>query len=385
MKLTIKNNENKIAESIEAVHTHTHTHGYLNKTKNRQSNVELLRIISMLFIIIFHYVYKSGYNFETLNYNSFIVKTFYFFGELGVNLFILISGYFLINSKFSMKKLIKLVIEINFYYVFSVVIEGKLNHITLTTFMDYYQLFFAVILNRYWFATAYVLLYILSPYINKFIHSIEKETFLKLLMTVIFLWSIIPTTFGIIYNNTESLLFYNRFIWMIVMYLIGSYIRLYDIKNLKRKSIMIATITFAFMMLSIFFIYKFEKVIKLEPAYFWKPNSIPMLILSISVFEIFINIKIPYSKIINVFASTTFGIYLLHDGPLSNYIWKVIFRTKEALNSKYSIIYIIASTLIIFFVGALVDLIRQFIEKHTVNKFLDSKCYNKISKKLKKI
>ena len=25
MKLTIKNNENKIAESIEAVHTHTHT------------------------------------------------------------------------------------------------------------------------------------------------------------------------------------------------------------------------------------------------------------------------------------------------------------------------------------------------------------------------
>ncbi len=357
----------------------------LKENKNRQSNIELLRIISILLIISFHYVYKSGYSFETLNYNSFIVKMFYFFGELGVNLFILISGYFLINSKFSMKKLIKLIIEINFYYVVSVVIEGKLNHTTLTTFMDYYQLFFAVILNRYWFATAYVLLYILSPYINKFIHSIEKETFLKLLMTVIFLWSVIPTTFGIINSNTETFLFYNRFIWMIVMYLIGSYIRLYNIKNLKSKSLIIAIITFAFMILSIFFIYKFGKIIRLEPAYFWQPNSIPMLILSISIFEIFINIKIPYSKIINMLASTTFGIYLLHDGPLANYIWKVIFRTKKALNSRFSIIYIIYSALIIFFAGALIDLIRQFIEKHTVNKFLDSKCYNKISKQLKKM
>ena len=368
------------------LYTHTHTHGdLLKENKNRQSNIELLRIISILLIISFHYVYKSEYSFETLNYNSFIVKMFYFFGELGVNLFILISGYFLINSKFSMKKLIKLIIEINFYYVVSVVIEGKLNHTTLTTFMDYYQLFFAVILNRYWFATAYVLLYILSPYINKFIHSIEKETFLKLLMTVIFLWSVIPTTFGIINSNTETFLFYNRFIWMIVMYLIGSYIRLYNIKNLKSKSLIIAIITFAFMILSIFFIYKFGKIIRLEPAYFWQPNSIPMLILSISIFEIFINIKIPYSKIINMLASTTFGIYLLHDGPLANYIWKVIFRTKEALNSRFSIIYIIYSALIIFFAGALIDLIRQFIEKHTVNKFLDSKCYNKISKQLKKM
>lgn len=72
----------------------------------RKSNIELLRIVSMFLIVSFHYVYKSGYVFDKLNYNSFIVKTFYFFGELGVNLFLLITGYFMVNGKFKFKKLL---------------------------------------------------------------------------------------------------------------------------------------------------------------------------------------------------------------------------------------------------------------------------------------
>ncbi len=290
----------------------------------------------------------------------------------------------MINNKFSVKKLIRLIIEINFYYIFSVILQKNLNHDRLTTSMGYFKLFFVVSFGRYWFATSYVLLYVMSPYINKFIHSMEKETYIKLLLTVIFLWSIIPTIFGIIRNDSELFLFYNRFIWMIVMYLIGGYIRLYNIKFLKkkRKSAITAIISFALMLLSIFIIYIFRNIINelknLEIAYFWKPNTILMVILSISIFEIFINLKIEYNKIINTLASTTLGIYLLHDGPLDKYIWNVIFKTKEALNSRYSIIYIILSTLIIFFVCAIIDLIRQVIEKNTVNKFLDSKYYDKI-------
>ena len=73
--------------------------------KERKSNIELLRIVAMLCIISFHYVYKSGYVFENLSVNSFIVKVFWFFGEFGVNLFILITGYFMVNGRFSLKKL----------------------------------------------------------------------------------------------------------------------------------------------------------------------------------------------------------------------------------------------------------------------------------------
>ena len=85
--------------------------------KERKTNIELLRIIAMILIISFHYVYKSNFTFEELSVNSFIVKVFYMFGELGVNLFILITGYFMVTGKFSVKKLIYLIIEVNLYYL----------------------------------------------------------------------------------------------------------------------------------------------------------------------------------------------------------------------------------------------------------------------------
>lgn len=92
--------------------------------KHRSSNFELLRIVAMLFIISFHYVYKSGYIFDSLTIHSVIIKSFYFLGELGVNLFILITGYFQVKGKFSIEKLIKLILEVSFYYIFTFFIHN---------------------------------------------------------------------------------------------------------------------------------------------------------------------------------------------------------------------------------------------------------------------
>ena len=71
----------------------------------RKSNFELLRIVSIFFILCFHCVFHSGFEQTTLDANLIVVKSFYFLGELGVTLFILIMGYFQINSKFRLEKL----------------------------------------------------------------------------------------------------------------------------------------------------------------------------------------------------------------------------------------------------------------------------------------
>ena len=353
--------------------------------KIRQSNIELLRIISILLIISFHYVYKSNYVVQYLNYNSIVVKIFYFFGELGVNLFLLISSYFLIKGKFSFKKLLKLLFELLFYCVFTFFLAYLLklpgyNTIHLHKVVD--------LLLSYWFFTTYILLYIISPFLNKMILCFDRKTFQKLILVCVFIWSIIPTFIGLLYNNTEAILFYNRFIWAIIIYFIGSYIRLYSIKFLEYKKIdvLLASSSFLLMVLSIFLIYNFKELFlqlgTRELSYLWTPNSIPMVILSISIFHIFLNINIGYKKIINIIGSCTLGIYLLHDGILNNYIWVNIFKTKECLNSNYPLTCILITTIIIFCVGIIIDLIRQGFEKITLNKFLDSKIYVKLSKKL---
>lgn len=233
-----------------------------------------------------------------------------------------------------------------------------------------YILTLPTIFNRYWFFTAYILLYIFSPYLNILIHNIKQKDYQKLLLTEILIWSVIPTVFGILKNGTEGLLYFNRFIWAIVIYLIGAYMNLYPIKFLERNrknSVLIAVASFAIMIFGIIVIYTFRDFFKklgtTEVAYFWEPNALPMLFLSVSVFKIFVDLKMKGNKIINTLASTTLGIYLLHDGPLSVYIWKNVFHTKEHLNSNFLIVYIVASSIAIFLVGAAIDLARQLLEK----------------------
>lgn len=364
--------------------------------KQRSSNFELLRIVAMLFIISFHYVYKSGYVFDSLTIHSVIIKSFYFLGELGVNLFILITGYFQVKGKFSIEKLIKLILEVSFYYIFTFFIHNYIYiYIDGASFTysikKIFLLFFSFIFNSYWFITAYILLYILSPFLNKFVSKISQNDFKKLLLVLLSLYCAIPTVLGLLNNSTETLFYYSRFIWLIIIYLLGAYIRLYSLKffSKKKNTILIAACSFTVMVIGIIIIYVFRdffaKIGTTEVAYFWTPNSIPMLLLSVAIFELFKDIKLKYNKIINTLASTTLGIYLLHDSVLNKYIWKNIFRTLKCLNSKYYLLYILASSIIIFLVGAIIDLIRQLFERITIGKFFESNLYQKIKFKCQKM
>lgn len=379
-------------KNLDAVHTGNALEKIKrsNETKAqsvRKSNIELLRMVAMLFIITFHYVYKSGYTFEELSVNSFIVKVFWLLGELGVNLFILITGYFMVKGKFSFKKLIYLILEVNFYYWGSVLIADKLGILKEEkTLRDYCLMFFPTISNQYWFITSYILVYIISPYLNMLIQHMEKKTYQKMLFTVILLWSVIPTILGIFQNTTENLLYYTRFVWMIIMYFIGAYIRIY---GTHKKITMRIVLSFGVMVAGIFIIYKFRNIFnKLgtkEVAYFWTPNTIPMFILSVAFFELFLKIDIGSNRIINKLASTTLGIYMIHDGVLNTYIWGTIFKTKEHLESSYSIISILLSAIVIFLVGAIIDFIRQWLEKNIIVKLLNSKTSKKIGNKFSKV
>lgn len=78
-----------------------------DKKPTRSSNFELLRIISILLIIAFHYcIYGNGGKIFSLNIstNQIFAIIFGSWGVLGVDCFIFISAYFLLASnKFSSK------------------------------------------------------------------------------------------------------------------------------------------------------------------------------------------------------------------------------------------------------------------------------------------
>jgi len=336
---------------------------------NRKSNIEILRIISIILIVLFHCVFHSGLSFGfNFSFNKFMSKIFWMYGELGVNLFVLIMGYFMINAKFKFKKFVKIIFQVLFYHFLTIIFACYIGIYQLSEIRQFFFIAFPVTLNSYWFITAYILIYIFSPYLNLFVKKIEKLQYQKFLLLLLIIFSIIPTFFGVLYNNTESLLYYNRFIWFIVLYLIGAYIKLYSISFIetKKKSIIISVLSFLTLIVSILIIDKFDflfaKIGLTEVAYLWTPNNIPMLLLSISIFGIFLNMKIKDNKIVNKFASTTLGIYLLHDGVLSVWLWKTVFKIATFQDSILLIPRVLFSSLIVILIGVIVDLIRQLLE-----------------------
>ena len=89
------------------------------------------------------------------------------------------------------------------------------------------------------------------------------------------------------------------------------------------------------------------------------------MLLGIGLFIIFLKAKITYRPRINAVASTTFGIYLLHDNKLFlHYMWDNVLATYQYYDSILLPLYAILVVALIFVIGMIVDYVRlAFIEK----------------------
>ena len=74
--------------------------------EKRASNIELLRIIAMFFVVSLHYLGKGGtllpYGDENFTFNTWFAWLIEAFAYVAVNVYVLIAGYFLVDAKFKM-------------------------------------------------------------------------------------------------------------------------------------------------------------------------------------------------------------------------------------------------------------------------------------------
>ena len=89
--------------------------------KIRRSNLELYRIIVMLLIVAHHYVVNSGLT-DVMAEDPLSSKSLYLYmlgmwGKTGINCFVLITGYFMCRSHITLRKFLKLFLEIMFYKI----------------------------------------------------------------------------------------------------------------------------------------------------------------------------------------------------------------------------------------------------------------------------
>jgi len=339
-------------------------------------------------IILHHFsLFLELHNMKELSIDSSIGTFFFVFGKLGVNIFILISGYFLINSKFKATRIIKLWLQIVFYSVLIMAIL-KFANIISVSWKELYKYFLPISYHKYWFISTYMYLYLLSPFINKFAKSLKQNDYKTLLIILTVLFSII---YSIIYDSNKYITgtgIFESISWFVYLYLLAGYIRLYGIKLLqdKKKNIIIACLALILFLVVIFgsrYIFiEFGKLGNLL-KYFTRMNSIFLLILAVTIFYIFKNMKERHSKVVNYFGHLTIAVYLIHEHPnLRMIIWNNVEKIMNHLN-MHVILMAILSTIALFVFAAICEFVREYmLEKNILKLLKNNKLLEKIDLKM---
>ena len=341
-------------------------------SSKRQSNIELLRIISMLMIIAHHVSVYSGFWFSSNDVTA--IKLWAQFiqmgGKIGVDIFVLISGYFMVtNPALNHKKTVKLWLQIVSYsatlYLIAVLMFDEVLSLNgvLKNFMP-------ITYSKWWFAGTYFILYLLSPFINKMLNVLDKKEYRKLLLLMAVCWCIIPSS---IKQSVQM----NNLLWFVFLYALAGYIRLHlDIKRYKSTYCILGAVIVAglnYLLTVIFDIWgKEDAFYATYSTYFYEMNMLPIVVISVLLFIGFLNFDIKYSSFINIVSSATFGVYLIHENNyIRRFLWETLFNNRAYGDISVLIPYTILQIFVVFTACTIIELFRIYCVERIYIGFID--------------
>ena len=280
------------------------------KSKARQSNIELLRIITICGVVMLHYNGNVALGLVTEGTaNYYLLQFLEILFICAVNLFVLISGYFLCNS--NSRKAVKAV-----ELVAQVMLIGMAKHlipaILFRAPVSVGSLLGAAIPNNY-YVTLYLAVYLLSPYVNLALKKLSDKQFSVLLVLCGVLFSVWPTILDMVYAITGynfngmypigsggSQYGYN-FLNFMLMYLLGAFLY-------RKPSSKALWDGLGFMgCLALLFVWQI-----FYPA-IARAYCNPLVIgMAVFAFRLFTHLQFS-SKLVNTLAKSAFTCFLFHD------------------------------------------------------------------------
>lgn len=370
------------------------------KKAKRNSNIELLRIISMLLIVIGH---SMGARFEGTNQpiSVFIGNTvFGSWAILGVDLFVIISAWFLNVQRFRITRVISVLLEaicyiIAFSIVYAIIVGVQSNSFSTALKSMVLYWFDGVFKQYHWFVMAYIVMCFAAPFMNIMLARLSEKS-LRVILIIAIIAFISQNFTGAGYYS-----FIADSVNFLFIYLIVGYIKRFGLtfkKPLLKSLIIIAIVIIGKISLRyinddgiLHYLYKFIDVTAAN-TYRYSPV---LVLLAIYLFVWFYSLKPKHSRVVNTVAGATFGVYLFHETfiPL-NYSY-ISPATGDMVNqSQVSLknlvvgwfcdcgyittdalftLKIISVALLIFFCGVVIELIRDSIIQKPIMGWINKK------------
>lgn len=334
--------------------------------KIRRSNLELYRIIVMLLIVAHHYVVNSGLT-DVMAEDPLSSKSLYLYmlgmwGKTGINCFVLITGYFMCRSHITLRKFLKLFLEIMFYNIVIWAIFVATGYENFSIKMMLKDVLPITSIHD-GFTSCFLIFYLFIPFFNILVGNLDKKKHQYLLALCLFTYTFLAMKIPVVFNYVT---------WFCVLYLISSYIRLYglfpSVKNIRWGMITLVSVVLA-MGSTVGLIFLHIKYgIKLVPYRLVSDsNAILAVIVSVCSFMYFKDLPIKQSKLINTISASTFGVLCIHanSDTMRQWLWKDVVDCVGQYSSEQLVLLSLVSIFCIFFSCIIIDYIRI----HTLEKW----------------
>ena len=313
----------------------------------RESNFELLRIIAILMIVLYHLFYQSVYGTTQIP----IYRALWLPLHIGVILFILISGFFKIKTTLSglfnlLIKILIIVVPLHFIAIYQ-----QSNSI-----INAFSSLLLISHSPLWYVRVYICLYLIAPIINAFLRSAtEKQRIIALigLGYISCIYGTISLDRFLVDSEGKNLINF------ILIYMLGDTLKYY--KN--KLSTIPTTFLIAFyfilniILTSLYLFFFNESAGKIIYRLGYSYNSPIVIFNAILLFLIFSRWKFQ-SRIVNHIAQSVFTVYLLQESPLI--LWSYIVPCLEKLmatshSPSFLLPHLIIFTFIILIISVCID------------------------------
>ncbi|PJM74043.1 hypothetical protein CS006_02540 [Bifidobacterium primatium] len=325
--------------------------------RRRDLRFEILRIVAMLLIVSCHVVANMGWNLQdegSLFSRACAWAWNHCAGQIGVCLFFLLSGYFQVDKRFHIRKPVSVIVQTFLYTAGALVAQACMLMVHPTAgisaifapselFRTLYVSILPVFNGTYWFITAYVLMMVVSPYLNIVLHHASRRSSLRLVMILMFV-SLMPLV-------SLASLFWTTWVYAITGYLIGGWLRLYGESSRLYGFVnwwtALASVVTAYLMLVLFIYvalrFGFWSWLRSDSRSVFGVVPAVELIAAVMVFVAVM--KAPAitsdkaSRYVMPISGSVFGVYLIHENPyVRPNLWPMLTNLLPQPHSVFGII-----------------------------------------------
>ena len=355
-----------------------------------------MRGICAIFVVFEHFCEQGSGNAFAFSHETSVsahifLRLIYGVARTAVPIFFLLSGYLSINSfKQKLGKVINLFFMVSVYsvigYLLSEYVVFDNGHLLLSANTLNFKAIIWKAFPRNYYLYLFCAVYVVSPFLNKLAHSINKKNYFKLLLSLFVLFSLWSTAINILFIVTgdegyPGVYFTSyagtamgfNFANFSFLYLTGGFLRLHckmiHLRKNRIIAILIIVISTLITTIGTFFTTSFSKVF----VYY---DSIFIIIPAISLMYLFITWECKQNKFASFLGRHTFGTFLLHS-YVTAFLEKFI-SLQSIVSQSFAGVFlgILIFVFLVYFISLIITAMFESAISSIGNRWKNTKLYN---------